>query len=188
MSVGQIFQLAKGPGRSYNSANATMKKVRYNGEPMNLSRFGSVSKGQVLDLYENEWLDVEEDKRFKLLTPLPSKEERGLASRVKPLWTDAYDLREIVWSAPNLYSVLLTRHSERHILLMIEAINIVGGYIQTPSGTEHKAVLADIVFAAAKFMGWDKLTPDEVKALPAFDPENKTEPVRQRSRPVATTN
>lgn len=164
-----------------------MKKAKYIGGPVHLGRFGEIDKGHVLNFMESEWACLVDDPRFKLLTKVPSKEEKEIASRVKPLGTAECDLRAVPWSQPKLINILVSRCSIEGIKKIIRAINAVGGFIETPGEFEHKTILADHIVTAALYMGWDKLTREEILTLPMLG-EDQTEgaPTRRRVRVAAT--
>jgi hypothetical protein len=139
-----------------------MKTVEYNGPSIGcLGRFGKVSKGDRLTMFEWEYDSVSGDKNYSLLGKKPSQEELEIASRVKPIKCSFADLSMIDWSDKNLYSKMCSRMSKPSIVRVFQAINYVGGHIEHSSVYDTKDVLIDRIIEAIRYMGWDKLTEED---------------------------
>jgi hypothetical protein len=146
-----------------------MKKVQYQGGDLTLGRFGEVSSGAVLDLYESEWDEVKGNPDFKLLTPVPSKSEREIAERIAPVGHQIFDLRLIPWENKNLGRVLTARMSKQSLLRVVDAINHIGGVVEPSTIHDCRNMLVDRILTASRAMNWARFTKDERLALGSFD-------------------
>lgn len=136
-----------------------MKTVEYKGETIEcLGRFGRVSKGKILEMFEWEYDSVIGDKNYSLIGSQPSQDELEIASRVKPIDCGFVDLSMIDWSDKHLYSKMSSRMSKGTIVRIYTAINQIGGHIVSSSVYDTREVLIDRVIEASRYMGWNKLT------------------------------
>ena len=139
-----------------------MKTVEYNGVTIGcLGRFGKVSKGDRLTMFEWEYDSVVADKNYSLIGKQPSAEELEIASRVKPIHCGYVDLSMIDWSDNELYLKMSSRMSKGTIVRIYTAINQIGGHIVHSSVYDTREVLIDRVIEAIRYMGWDKLTAED---------------------------
>jgi hypothetical protein len=151
-----------------------MKRVTYVSKtPVNLGRFGQVHKGQVLDLYEHEWLGVEGDKRFDYKPAEYSKAELQAASDAMPYGTPVFDLRTIPWDYRNLFTSLEARSGKKRLLKIIAAMRHVGAPVREVSQHEPRTLLVDAIVEAAALCGWLSLTKYDLHALPDSNPSTK---------------
>lgn len=145
-----------------------MKKVEYLGPTIDcLGRFDRVKKGDILEMLEYEYDCVAGDPKFKNLTPELSKEEKSIATKVKPCGTTQFDLRSIAWESPNLIKHLTARLSKQMLVKVINSINEIGGYIKSSDAQDNRERLVDRIVESSRAMEWDKLTIDIRQSLPA---------------------
>ena len=164
-----------------------MKSVQYVGEEeVSLSRFGLIKKNARLDLYEWEWDDVKDDSQFKLLSPVPSKNEMELAAKVRPIATPSFDLRTVPWESDTLYKSLSARMSKTVLVKLLRAINEAGGYVEESDNWENRNVLIDRIISAARSMGWGAYTKEQRLAFGTLEElmnnqeQEKVKAARQR--------
>jgi uncharacterized protein with WD repeat len=178
-----------------NTIIALMKSVQYlDAETLSLSRFGVINTGAKLDLYEWEWDDINDDPKFKLLTPTPSKDEVELAAKVKPVATPSFDLRTVPWENPELYKSLSARMSKTVLIKLIRGINEAGGYVEDSSVGENRNALIDKIISAARTMSWGKYTKEERLSFgtaaeqTSSQEQEKVKAARQRVKKSVDTN
>lgn len=145
-----------------------MKSVEYRGQRANLGRFGSVSKGQVLEMFEDEWDGVREDPEFRLLSEEPSHEEKRIAKLVKPYGNPLFDLRSISWEKPSLSRSLVARFKRRRLLALVSGMHFVGAQLRHVDAGTQRPQIVDAIIESMRLMEWDKLTAEERWALPVL--------------------
>ena len=124
------------------------RTVIYVGEPVpRLGRFGKVEPGDELLLNSEEYRSVVDDPRFAvgdLLDITPGE---------PPAPAEGFDLREISWRSPNLYS-RLKRKSRAQINKVAQAINEIDpGKVEFGNQLTIKQT-ADSILSYAEINGW----------------------------------
>lgn len=145
-----------------------MKNVKFKGPDTNLGRFGQITKGDKLLMFEWEYDAVARDDRFKLLDPEPSTEELEIAAKIKPWGTGNFDLRTVPYDEPKLPRKLISRTSKIRLLHICKAIVEVGGVIDEFDIRDDRTTLADKIVVAYRYMGWNKISRADRLALPTL--------------------
>ena len=118
-------------------------------------------------MYENEYDSLRGEPDYKLLTPELSVDEKAIATRVKPVGTQIFDLRTIAWENGNLGKYLTARMSKQMLIKIIQAINDIGGYIEKSDVNDSREMLVDRIVTACRTMDWNKISIEERQSLPA---------------------
>jgi len=145
-----------------------MKKVKYLGKPANIGRFGMIEKGAVLDMFEIEWDSVLNDSDYKLLSPLPTKQEKEAASAVAPLRTEQFNLTSIPWDSSRLFNLLVARFSRSQCEVLLSAMRYVGCKIRKVSEIDNRMTLADLAVEASRLSGWNLLDKNKLNSFSAL--------------------
>lgn len=81
-----------------------MRRVKYNGPPRKIGRFGKVETGQEIELSEDEFKSVVNEENYELLD-----DPRDHTDPSFPQATSHFDLRDIDWTKNQLEDWMRTR-------------------------------------------------------------------------------
>jgi len=127
-----------------------MKKVKYNGAPVTLGRFGQVSTGEVLDMGYAEYISVRGDSNFTVLKDPDAKVISEEA--VIPIGGKAYDLGTLPWGETKIVNLLRSKN-RRTIDLIIEAMAEKGVVVEVDKHMPRATIVDKLLFAADA-QGW----------------------------------
>jgi hypothetical protein len=136
-----------------------MQSYKYLGPPVNLGRFGNVKTGDILDLYIEEELTVQNNDEFEFV---PSKKS---GPKIPLRATPSFDLRSIEWNHKNLKRYL---HSRRSTLKdVMTAMVEIGCDVMWLEHQSSKDAI-DVMVREAIRNGWTSMSRNERMAQPMF--------------------
>lgn len=136
-----------------------MRKVIYKGKPIRLGRYGEVRSGDVLYMYEGEWLDVHGDHDFRLHKDSILPEGPGPIQDF-PRKCREHDLRGVPWNSGRLDKVLL--RYPRNRLLHIAAALAEDYGMKALSRGDTQDEMADAIHAFIIQLGWHRLSREDI--------------------------